>query len=285
MIPIIDTHQHLWSREQFRLSWIERGSVLDRDYSISDYQAETSGLNVAMTVYMEVDVDEEDQKKEAVWAVDMCRNTDHPMVAAVISGRPASPRFAEYLDAVAMEPEVAGVRQVLHGNSTPPGFCLQPSFIEGIRQLGDRGLSFDLCMRSGELLDAAKLADACPNTRFILDHCGNPQVLDSDRTDWFRDIEELARRQHVVCKISGIVASARPGEWMPQTLAPFVTRCAEVFGPDRILFGGDWPVCRLTATLREWIEALKEIVQDWRPEERRKLFFDNALRIYRLGES
>src|SRR5690349_16708786 len=130
MIPIIDTHQHLWNREQFRLSWIEPGSVLDRDYSVHDYQAETSGLNVAMTVYMEVDVDEEDQKKEAVWAVDMCRSTDHPMVAAVISGRPASPQFAEYLESVAMEPEVAGVRQVLHGSSTPAGFCLQPSFID-----------------------------------------------------------------------------------------------------------------------------------------------------------
>jgi L-fuconolactonase len=285
MIPIVDTHQHLWDRSLLHLPWIQPDTVLDRNYTIADYQTETAGQNIAMTVYMEVDVAEEDQEKEAVWAVEMCRYTENPMVGAVISGRPASADFEQYLDRVAHEPEVAGLRQLLHVEATPPGFCLQKDFLEGVRELGSRGLSFDICIRAPEIPDAARLADACPTTQFILDHCGNPQVLEEDQSAWLRDIAEIAKRKNVVCKISGIVASAKPGTWTSATLAPFVNQCAEVFGPDRILFGGDWPVCRQAATLPEWITALKEIVSSWSHDEQMKLFYSNAMRVYRLGEA
>lgn len=284
MTPIIDTHQHLWHRDQFRLPWIEPGSVLDRDYTVADYLDEAQGLDIAMTVYMEVDVAEEQQADEAAWAVDMCRNTTHPTVAAVVSGRPASPVFERYLSTALRAPEIVGLRQVLHGKSTPPGYCLQPAFIRGIQGLGERGLTFDLCMRAAELPDAAMLIDECPETEFVLDHCGNPQILEADQSAWMRDIAMVAERPNVVCKISGILASARPGQWTATTIAPFVNRCVEVFGHDRVLFGGDWPVCWLAASLEEWVTALREVVSGWSPEDRRKLFYSNAMRVYRLGE-
>ena len=148
---LIDTHQHLWRREQFRLPWIEAGSVLDRDYMVEDYASETEGLGVAKTVYMEVDVAEEQQAAEAEWVTGMCLRSDNTMAGAVIGGRPASPEFVHYLDRVVTTPEIKGVRQVLHGASTPRGFCLQPAFVEGVRLLGERGLSFDLCMRAPEI--------------------------------------------------------------------------------------------------------------------------------------
>jgi L-fuconolactonase len=281
MIPIIDTHQHLWDLSRFRLPWITEDSPLGRDYLMQDYLRETEGLGVAKTVYMEVDVDPVQQMEEAEYVIRLCGQNDNPMAGAVISGRPASDEFEAYIRRFADSPYIKGVRQVLHG-SAPPGYCLTPEFVRGIRLLGDLGLSFDICIRPGELPDAAKLADLCPDTRFILDHCGNANVQEKDRSQWDGDIAEVARRENVVCKISGIVASARPGAWGPEDLSPIILHCAQVFGPDRILFGGDWPVCMLAATLRQWVEALRQIVGGWTEEEQRKLFHDNAARFYGL---
>jgi L-fuconolactonase len=283
MLPIIDTHQHLWDLGRFRLPWIKKGDPLDRNYLMSDYLEATAGLNVVKTVYMEVDVDPAQQQAEAEHVIGLCQRADNPMVAAVISGRPASDGFAAYIRQFRDSAYVKGVRQVLHGEGTPPGYCLRGKFIQGIRLLGDLDKSFDLCLRPGELADGAKLIDACPDTRFILDHCGNGDVQEKDRSAWRRDMAEIARRKNVVCKVSGIVASAKPGRWTADDLAPLVNHTLEVFGPDRVMFGGDWPVCTKAAMYRQWVEALRAIVRDRPEEERRKLFHDNALRVYGLA--
>lgn len=282
-LPIVDTHQHLWDLRKFRLPWLKgAGAPLDRSYLPADYAAATAGLNVVKSVYMEVDVDPEQQVEEAEYVLKQCRRDDNTMVAAVISGRPASPGFGDYLRRFRGRREIKGVRQVLHGDGTPAGFCLQPDFIKGIRLLGELGMSYDLCMRSTELLDGAKLVDACPDTRFILDHCGNANVQATDRTQWERDLAAVARRRNVICKVSGIVASAKPGAWTAADLTPIVNHVLREFGPDRVIFGGDWPVCTRAATYRQWTDALKSIVRDRKPEEQRKLFHDNAVRFYGL---
>jgi len=204
-------------------------------------------------------------------------------VAAVISGRPASDGFKKYLDPFKNSRIIKGVRQVLHNPEVPAGTCLSADFIKGIRLLGELGMSFDICVRPGELADAAKLIDACPDTRFILDHCGNANVQANDHTPWKRDMAALAKRKQVVGKVSGIVVSAKPGAWSAEDLAPFVNHTLDVFGPDRVMFGGDWPVCTLTATYRQWLEALQSIVRPRSEPEQRKLFHDNAVRFYGLA--
>jgi predicted TIM-barrel fold metal-dependent hydrolase len=282
MIPIIDTHQHLWDRKRFRLPWIQLGSVLDRNFLMAAYLKATAGLNVVKTVYMEVDVDPAQQDDEARYVLGICKEGKTPMAAAVISGRPASDGFRKYITAYKDSKYIKGVRQVLHGG-TPAGYCLRPSFIKGIRLLGELGMSFDLCLRPGELLDGAKLIDACPGTRFMLDHCGNADVQAKDRSQWERDIAAVAKRKAVVCKVSGIVASAKPGHWTADDLAPIVKHVVKVFGHDRVMFGGDWPVCTLAATYKQWLDALQSIVHAWPEADRRKLFHDNAVRFYGLA--
>ncbi len=283
-MPIIDTHQHLWDLKLFRLPWIKPGSPLNRSYLPADYDATVKGLNVVKSVYMEVDVDPAQQTAEAEYVTALCQRPDTVMVAAVVSGRPASDAFGKYLDQFRGNSRIKGIRQVLHGPTTPAGFCLDPQFIKGIRLLGERGLSFDLCMRPDELLDAAKLAQECPGTRFILDHCGNGPVF-ADRTKWEKGIAEVARMKNVVAaKISGIIVQTEGRKWSPDDLAPVIRRTMKVFGPDRVMFAGDWPVCTLGATYRQWVEALKTIVRDRPEEEKRKLFHDNAMRVYGLEE-
>lgn len=280
--PIIDTHQHLWDLSRFRLPWIKPGSPLARNFLMADYRKATEGLNVEKSVYMEVDVAPDQQSAEVDYVTEICKRGGSPMVAAIVSGRPSSPEFGEYVKPLRDNPFVKGMRQVLHSAETPPGYCLAERFIRGIQLLGELDLRFDLCMRSAELADGIKLIDACPGTSFVLDHCGNASVKAKDLTEWRRDIAAMARRKNVACKVSGIVASAAPGPWTADDLAPIINHVLDSFGPDRVVFGGDWPVCTLAASYRQWVEALQTIVRDRSQDDQRKLFHDNALRIYRL---
>jgi L-fuconolactonase len=250
---------------------------------MTDYLEATAGLPITRTIYMEVDVGPRQHDQEAELALGMCERNDNPMAAAVIGARPASPDFEAYIARHSVSPHLKGVRQVLHNEGTPRGFCLHPRFVRGVRLLGEKGLRFDLCMRSEELADAARLASLCADTTLILDHCGNPSVDSLDLEGWKQDIAYVAERINVVCKISGIVASARRGEWTAADLAPIIEHTSQVFGPDRILFGSDWPVCTLSATCGAWVRALQEIVQSWPEAHRRKLFHANAERIYQLA--
>jgi L-fuconolactonase len=231
-VPIVDTHQHLWDLARFQLPWLKNAPKLDRSFLMDDYRQATEGLHVVKSIYMEVDLEPSQQAAEADYVLDVVRRGGSPMVAAVISGRPASEGFAAYISRYQDQPAIKGVRQVLHGAGTPPGHCLDPRFIDGIRRLGKLGLSFDLCMRAAELGDAGKLVDACPETAFVLDHCGNASVRAKDLSGWKADIGRLAERKNVVCcKVSGIVASAAPGPWTAGDLAPIVNHVLDRFAP------------------------------------------------------
>jgi L-fuconolactonase len=279
---IVDTHQHLWDRGQLRLPWIEKGSKLDHDFVSEDYARATAGLPIVKAIYMEVDVVPEQHLAEVEYVTRVCRRPDTPTVAAVVGGRPASAGFPNYLDHLRDNVYVKGVRQVLHNPDSPPGTCLKEEFVRGVRLLGERGLSFDLCMRPTELVDARKLIERCPDTRFILDHCGNANVQARDLSQWKKDIADVAKLKNVVGKISGIVAGVRADTWTAEDLRPAIEHTLGVFGPDRVMFGGDWPVCTLTATYKQWVEALVFLVAD-RPEaDRTRLFHDNAMRFYGL---
>lgn len=294
VFAIVDTHHHQWDLSKFKLPWLADAKALDRAYLTEDYLAAIREISertrpgdvpakVVKSVYMEVDVAPEQQRLEADYVIDICRRGASPMAAAVISGRPAAETFPAYIKQFQKSIYVKGVRQVLHGPSTPPGYCLDKQFIAGIRLLGELGMSFDLCMRAAELGDALKLVERCPDTRFILDHCGNAKVPEKDRSQWKRDLAKLATRPNLVCKVSGIIASARPGQWTADDLAPIVNHTLDSFGPDRVLFGGDWPVCTLAASLAQWVEALRKIVGHRSAVDQRKLFHDNAVRFYKLA--
>lgn len=283
-LPIVDTHLHLWDLRKFRLSWIndELKGTIGKNFLLDDYAQHTRGQNVVQAVYMEVDVDVDQQDAEIAFISELCRRGDSVLKAAVFSGRPASPQFGEYLARHRDNPYIRGLRQVLHGPSTPRGYCLEPAFVAGIRQLGKLGWSFDLCMRSTELLDAAKLIEQCPDTRFVLDHCGNARVQADDLSQWQQDIETLSRHKNVIGKVSGIIASAKRDQWTVEQLAKIVNHTLGVFGPDRVVFGGDWPVCLLGAELAQWIEALRTIIRARPVAEQQKLLHDNAVAFYRL---
>jgi len=286
---IVDTHLHLWDLKALRLPWVASASgrakeVLAHDHLLSDYALASEGLKITRAVYMEVDVAEEDQVKEAEDISRLCQQGRSPMKAAVISGRPASPGFARYLDQFVGNRFVKGLRQVLHTPATPARFCLEDAFEKGVQLLGERGLSFDLCLRNDQLEYGAELIDRCPGTRFILDHCGNPHAGSQDIEGWRQGLAKVAttRNRNVMCKISGVYGNVSAHDWPVDRLAPLVRSVIDLFGWDRVMFAGDWPVVNLGASLKTWVQTVKQIVKEDTPVNQNKLFSGNAIHFYGL---
>jgi predicted TIM-barrel fold metal-dependent hydrolase len=287
-IPIIDTHQHLWDLKQFRLPWLDNaGPVLNRNYVTADYLKAAEGLNLERAVYMEVDVAPEQRRAEAEWVVGLCKRGDTPTVAAVIGGSPASEKFPAYITRFKNSPFVKGIRESLRrGSST------DEKFLRGLRLLGELGMSFDLLHGPDLLAEAAAVAKGCPDTRFVLDHCGNADCRDfrptagadarRRRKQWEDGVSSLAEHTNVICKISGVMEAAAPDQFTADDVAPVVDYCLDRFGLNRVIFASNWPVVNRGGSFAEWVRILWTVVDPREKSEGRKLFRDNAVRFYGL---
>ncbi len=178
-LPIVDTHEHFWDLGRFRLPWLKPGEPLCRSYLPKDYQAASAGLNIVKSVYMEVALEPADEAAEAESVIAICRGRATPMQGAVIGGRPASAGFRRYLLPFKGSPYVKGVRQVLRSPAELRLLAAPDDLVRGLRLLGEWGMCFDLCISPTALADGARLIGRCPETRFVLDHCGNadPKVF------------------------------------------------------------------------------------------------------------
>ena len=296
LIPIVDTHQHLWDLDLLSPPWLSQTPpVLQQSYTIDTYLREARGTGIARAVYMEVDVAVSDRPRERELVAELCLRPEVPTAAAVFSGSVDSPDFASELAAIRQQESCRGIRHLLHPPTAPPGTLLSDGFAAGLALLAEAGLLFDICIRPRELADAVEVARRCPRNTFIVDHCGNAdplvvagrtgpsddEVYGHDRQQWLDDMAALGAQGNAICKISGIVARGGPG-WTAEDLAPTVDHCIDCFGEDRIVFGSDWPVCVPVSPLAGWVTALREIVSR-RPERlQHKLLHRNAERIYRL---
>jgi len=280
MLPITDAHQHLWNLERLSLPWLGSLPKLNRTHDMAEYLRAAQGLGIRRSVYVEVDVEPGQRVLEAEQVGELCRDPSLPLQAMVASADPASQEFSEHLSVLLTLPHVHGVRRVLHTPDTPRGYCLAERFVAGVRELGRHGLSFDLCVRNDELEDAARLAELCPETQFIVDHCGNADPVVS--AAWQQGMQKLAALPNTVCKLSGIVIRLPEGESLDK-LAPTLDTCIEMFGTERVLFGSDWPVCTLRAELGEWVTAARAILAKHSLGEQRRMLDENAVRVYRLS--
>jgi predicted TIM-barrel fold metal-dependent hydrolase len=279
-MQIVDTHQHLWDLDLFGYKWLASLPQLNRSFRMPDYLAAAQGLNVVKSVHLEADVDELYMLDETRHLLALADQPDNPLEGVVACGRPESEDFNSYLDKIAGHAKLKGIRRVLH---TQPDEVGQGStFIKNVRALSGYGLSFDICVLARQLPIAINLISRCSDVIFILDHCGVPQVKEKNLDPWRSYITEIASFPNVSCKISGLVAYADPQRWKAEDLQPFVEHTIASFGWDRVLFGSDWPVCTLSASYRQWVEALQTITQRAGEINQKKLFHDNAVRVYRL---
>jgi predicted TIM-barrel fold metal-dependent hydrolase len=279
-MQIVDTHQHLWDKDLFHYSWLDTIPQLNRSFRMADYLAATEGLDVVKSLHLEADVDEPYMLDETRHLLALADQPDNPLEGIVACGRPENEDFKSYLDAIGGHAKLKGIRRVLH--TQPDGVGQGVTFLKNVAALPDYGLSFDICVLARQLPIAIKLISSCPDVIFILDHCGVPQVKERNLDPWRSQITEIAKFPNVSCKVSGLVAYADPQSWTAEDLRPFIDHAIGSFGWDRVMFGSDWPVCTLSASYRQWVEALQAITQGAGEVNQRKLFHDNAVRVYRL---
>jgi predicted TIM-barrel fold metal-dependent hydrolase len=279
-MKILDTHQHLIYPDRFRYSWCRGIAAFEgKQFRLEEYRAAARGTGITETLFMEVDVDEPDMKAETDFFLQLAARPESGIVGVLAACRPESEHFPTRLESI-LHPKLKGLRRVLH--TQPDELSQTPLFAKNLAQLAQHRLTFDLCLRPRQLPLGAKLVRQLPDVQFVLDHCGIPNIKDGELAPWRQHIRELAQFPNLACKISGVVAYCDPQQVNAKAIQPFIEHCVECFGWDRVLFGGDWPVCNLTSTLGRWVEIAKELVRTESAERRRKFFAENAEKIYRL---
>ncbi|HEX5787992.1 MAG TPA: amidohydrolase family protein [Woeseiaceae bacterium] len=277
---LLDTHQHLVFPSRFRYSWTDSVPALkDRAFTPADYWrlADPGGIRAAL--FMETGVDDPFWQDETRHLVKLAADPANRIAGIVAGCRPEDDpeRFDQWLEELADAP-VAGFRRILH--TEPDELSTSAAFARNVRELGRRGKSFDLCFLERQLPLAVELAAQCDGTTLVLDHCGVPDIAGGRPESWRRHIRELARMPHVCCKISGVVAYCPPGVTLEPAIRPYVEYCVEQFGPDRLVWGSDWPVCNITSGVADWTAMFRRLVASESPDTQRAIFRDNALRLY-----
>jgi L-fuconolactonase len=279
--PIIDSHIHLLDQKRFGYGWAAGAPALKRDWSIDDLARSAKPYEIEGIVFVEVDVDMPQYLDEADW-VDEIAGTDKRLKGAVVclpleKGAALEPEIAR----VAKLKTTRGVRRLIQ-NQPDPDYVLRPGFLEALKLLAKYGLSFDICIFHPQLAKTLEMVRRCPEVSFVLDHIAKPGVKDGLVEPWRAELAELAKFPNVVCKLSGVTTEADHRSWTPAQLRPYIDHVVASFGPDRILYGGDWPVSELAGDYLQWLTTLEAATAHFSRKERRKLFRDNAIRVYRL---
>jgi len=280
---MIDTHIHLLEPDRFTYEWTKGFPALTGRFDLSDYQKASADTGIQAGVFMEVDCEE--SADEARYFCSLAEQPGCLIQAVVAAARPESPDFERNLEAMAHS-RLTGIRRVLH---TQPDELSQSSlFRENVSRLGALGLSFDLCVLQRQLPLALDLVRACPQTTFILDHCGVPEISANDAPAgagflaWKKSIRALAAEPNVNGKISGITAYAPEPLRNTQGLRPYIDTMLEAFGPSRLVWGGDWPVVNLGNGLLAWSNISHELLSRLTADERTLILSTNAKKIYRI---
>lgn len=280
--PIVDTHVHLWDPTSFHMPWLDEIAMLKRPYTMQEYQAQTTGLLIEAMICVEVNVLPEEALQEARWLSQQAQRD--PRIQGIVASAPIgeSTAIRSYIETLcAIDTRIKGVRRNIQ-DETMPGFCLQPAFIQDIRMLAEYDLSFDLCLIHPQLPDVIELVRQCPNTRFVLDHVGKPDIRSHALEPWREHIQELAQFPNVACKISGMVTEADHRQWTVEDIAPYLMHALIAFGEERVMFGSDWPVMLLASSYQRWVEAVDTLTAHLTAAAMRKLWSENAHRIYQL---
>jgi L-fuconolactonase len=176
-----------------------------------------------------------------------------------------------------------GVRHLVESEPNDD-WLAQASVINGLRELSSRGLSYDLLVHTRHLKHAAKVVAECPELRFVIDHMAKPPIASGEIDKWARELKPLAAANNVWCKLSGLVTEASWTDWRVEDFIPYVDKALEYFGPQRMMFGSDWPVSLLAASYEQVLEVVQTLLADRSDEDRELIFSQNASQFYRLED-
>jgi len=277
----IDSHQHFWSYSAAEYPWIGAGMErLARDYLPVDLEEVSAAAGIGGTVAVQA----RQSLEETRWLLDLAER--HPLIRGVVGWvdlRSDDVRGA--LREFVARKKFLGVRHVVQ-DEPDPRFLLGDEFVRGLKHLHQFGLTYDLLLYPQQLPAAVELAAQLPEQPFVLDHMAKPQVKawtkPDDRNAWRRDIEALARHKNVCCKLSGIVTEAAWRRWQRADFAPYLDAALTAFGPERLMFGSDWPVCLLSGEYAEVAGIVREFCATLSAAEQALVWGGTATRFYGL---
>ena len=281
MISLLDTHQHLVYREKASYGWTKDIPPLaEGNFTLDDYKTLTEGLGIGGTLFMETGVDDPDYQQETRFVKSLADNSDNGMIGLISSIRPESDEVFEIWLEETIEMGVVGYRRILH--VMPDDTSQSDIFRKNVRKIGVSGKTFDICFLPGQLPIACELAKACENTKLILNHCGVPDIAGNGLDPWRQDIKALAQIPNVICKLSGLMAYCAPGTSSLETIEPYVDHVLNCFGPNRMVWGSDWPVVNLAKGLPEWIAVTRKILGKLSADEASSIAYGTAQIVYKV---
>jgi L-fuconolactonase len=272
----IDAHQHFWRYTPDAFPWIdERMGVLKRDFLPRDLQPilQEAGIDGTIAVEARPTVAETD------WLLSLAAM--HPFIRGVVGWLPlASPEVDAHLERYSTNVLLKGVRHALQGE--PDGYMSGPAFNRGIGALERHGLTYDVLVYERQLPEVLNLVDRHPRQTFVIDHLAKPNMRDRRRARWTELMRHLALREHCYCKVSGLVTEAVWDQWTDEQLTPYWETVLGAYGPERLLFGSDWPVALLATTYERWSSIAESFTAILSSDERALVLGGTASEIYRL---
>jgi L-fuconolactonase len=280
--PVIDAHHYFWKYKPADFPWITTDmEALRHDHRLAEleHDLEFSGVEQVISVQCRR------TDRENHFLIEQAKKSDG-LVAGVVGWAPLDCReLRVFLDQYIHEPLLKGIREVIT-DTADEQFLENPDFDQGIRELTRLDLAFDLMVSEQQLPAAIALADRHPDQRMVLNHCGNPLIkAGSFSESWAHDIRELARRPHVFCKISGLTAGLDPTAGSTrhsELLRPWFDTVCKAFGPDRMMYGSDWPVCNLTTSYPAWLTTVDDLIFPLSEAEKTAIYQDTAMRFYQI---
>jgi len=285
--PIIDTHLHVWEPGRLAYSWQSGSALLNRPYHVEDYRRDSHGTEVEAMVFVECHVDDAPGPGQYIKEIEFVEEEARrePRIRAIVAKAPlergaaVAPILEEM---VSRFPRLRGIRRIPEFEPDPRGFMLNPNFLEGVRLLNTFGLHFELNVNYTQMDDALEFVARVPEVPIVLDHCGKPGIKGNHIAAFRRHMKAMSAHPNVVCKLSDLAVEADRESWTEADLSPYIGATIEAFGPGRVLYGGDWPVCLQASSLQAWIQVIDETLATFSLAELHLLYRDNAKRFYRL---
>jgi L-fuconolactonase len=276
---LIDSHQHFWKLDlPFAYGWLqeEQHSPICRNFLPDDLRPHLAATKVQKTVFVQTQHDLEENR----WALQLAEQ--HDFIAGIVGWVDlASAACERQLSEFVGTSKFVGIRHITQAEPDD-NFIVRDEILRGLRVLEKHRVPFDLLFFTQHLKHVTTLAQALPELPMVIDHLSKPKIKAGLIDGWQDDLRNAARYPNVYCKLSGMITEADWTHWKPADLRPYVETAIEAFGPERCMFGSDWPVCELAGSYEDVLSSLKEALGAISPAEERQIFGETAQKFYRL---
>jgi L-fuconolactonase len=274
---VLDTHHHFWKYNPLEFDWItDEMASIRRDFLPADLKETLASTNVEGVISVQA----RQTLEETRWLLELAENED--FIRGVTGWVPLMSKcLKNVLDELSENKKLKGVRHVVQGEPDP-AFILRDDFNRGIDALKEYQLLYEILIYENQLPATIQFVDKHSNQLFVLDHIAKPGIKFNRIDDWAKNLHELAKRENIYCKISGMVTEADLKNWTPEQLEPYFNVVFKAFGPSRLMFGSDWPVCLSTTTYNAWLALVKSELKRFSEQEQKAVLYDNAIKVYSL---